>query len=190
MHVQVTQWLPQNDLLSHPQTRAFLSHVGINSMYEARSSFPSRHLPACPSCGILKSDACAQALYHAKPIIALPCFGDQFTNADKVVAKVRFTLSNSQPQPGHALAPLAAYAWRPAQGFGVTVDPSQIGTRAFEAAILEVLLEPKYAHRANAVSRQLRARKRSPVQEAAGACSWHLSWQLLHAFPVRTYIRS
>lgn len=32
--MQVVTWLPQNDVLAHARTRAFLSHVGINSMYE------------------------------------------------------------------------------------------------------------------------------------------------------------
>ncbi len=32
--VQVLTWVPQNDILAHPNLRAFLSHVGINSMYE------------------------------------------------------------------------------------------------------------------------------------------------------------
>ena len=32
--VQVLDWAPQNDLLAHPQIRAFVSHAGINSVYE------------------------------------------------------------------------------------------------------------------------------------------------------------
>ena len=32
--LQVVRWLPQNDILAHPRTRAFLSHCGVNSMYE------------------------------------------------------------------------------------------------------------------------------------------------------------
>lgn len=37
---------------------------------------------ACVRCSV-------QAIYHGKPIVAMPFFADQLTNADKVVAKVR-----------------------------------------------------------------------------------------------------
>ena len=32
--LQVLTWVPQNDILADPNLKAFLSHVGINSMYE------------------------------------------------------------------------------------------------------------------------------------------------------------
>jgi hypothetical protein len=57
---------------------------------------------------------------------------------------------------------------RAAQGFGLQVDASQIGTPAFEAAIMQVLEDPKYSQAAKVASVRLRARKRTPVQEAAG----------------------
>ena len=34
---QVVNWMPQNDVLGHPQTRAFLSQCGANSLYEVCS---------------------------------------------------------------------------------------------------------------------------------------------------------
>ena len=36
-NTKVVSWLPQNDVLGHPRTRAFLSHCGANSLYEVRA---------------------------------------------------------------------------------------------------------------------------------------------------------
>ena len=54
-------WVPQNDVLGHKNTKIFVSHCGINSVFEA--------------------------IYHGVPIIGLPIFGDQLQNALKVKAK-------------------------------------------------------------------------------------------------------
>ena len=35
--VQVVTWVPQNDVLAHPNLKLFLSHCGVNSMYEVRT---------------------------------------------------------------------------------------------------------------------------------------------------------
>ena len=47
--LQVVTWVPQNDILAHPNLRAFLSHVGINSMYEVRAALCLQlQLPTLP----------------------------------------------------------------------------------------------------------------------------------------------
>ena len=57
-NIKVVEWLPQSDLLAHKNIRAFVSHVGHNSLYEAA--------------------------YHGVPVVAVPLFGDQPANAKKV----------------------------------------------------------------------------------------------------------
>ncbi|XP_053329251.1 UDP-glucuronosyltransferase 2A2-like [Spea bombifrons] len=54
-------WLPQNDLLSHPNIKAFLSHGGENGIYEA--------------------------IYHGVPVVGVPLFGDQYENILRLKAK-------------------------------------------------------------------------------------------------------
>ncbi|XP_040186831.1 UDP-glucuronosyltransferase 2A2-like [Rana temporaria] len=53
-NTMTVDWLPQNDLLSHPNTKVFLAHGGENGVYEA--------------------------LYHGVPIVGFPLFGDQYEN--------------------------------------------------------------------------------------------------------------
>ncbi|XP_059808849.1 UDP-glucuronosyltransferase 2A2-like [Hypanus sabinus] len=48
------KWIPQNDLLGHPNTRVFISHGGTNGIYEA--------------------------IYHGVPVIGMPLIFDQFDN--------------------------------------------------------------------------------------------------------------
>ena len=57
--VQVVTWVPQNDILAHPNLRAFLSHVGINSMYEVHAALClQRHLPTLPGPCMQRSACC------------------------------------------------------------------------------------------------------------------------------------
>ncbi len=46
--------------------------------------------------------------------------------------------------------------------------PTQAGKPAFREALLEVLTNPQYTKAAQALSVKIRARKNTPVQEAAG----------------------
>ena len=50
-------WLPQNDLLGHKDIKAFVSHMGHNSLYESA--------------------------YHGVPVVGFPLCVDQQSNAKK-----------------------------------------------------------------------------------------------------------
>ncbi|KAG5890627.1 hypothetical protein JTB14_020332 [Gonioctena quinquepunctata] len=60
-NLMTSKWLPQNDILAHPNTIAFISHGGLMGTTEA--------------------------IYHGVPIIGIPIFGDQFMNVAKSVRK-------------------------------------------------------------------------------------------------------
>lgn len=57
----LVNWLPQNDLLAHPKTRAFVTHGGTNGVQEA--------------------------IYHGIPVVGLPLFFDQPENLSRIKAK-------------------------------------------------------------------------------------------------------
>ncbi|XP_054088855.1 UDP-glucosyltransferase 2-like [Zeugodacus cucurbitae] len=59
-NVRLSAWLPQQDILGHRRLKAFITHGGLLSMYEA--------------------------IYHAVPVIMLPVFCDHDVNAAKAVA--------------------------------------------------------------------------------------------------------
>lgn len=58
-NILLQKWLPQGDILAHPNTKLFISHCGLSSVLEAK--------------------------YHAVPILAIPLFAEQFENANLVV---------------------------------------------------------------------------------------------------------
>ncbi|XP_071402358.1 UDP-glucuronosyltransferase 2A2-like isoform X4 [Centroberyx affinis] len=60
-NTRIYDWIPQNDLLGHPKTRAFITHGGTNGIYEA--------------------------IYHGVPMVGIPMFGDQPDNMVHMKAK-------------------------------------------------------------------------------------------------------
>ncbi|XP_045701599.1 UDP-glucuronosyltransferase 1-2-like isoform X1 [Phyllostomus hastatus] len=54
----LVKWLPQNDLLGHPKTRAFITHSGSHGIYEG--------------------------ICNGVPMVMLPLFGDQMDNAKRM----------------------------------------------------------------------------------------------------------
>ncbi|XP_005002736.1 UDP-glucuronosyltransferase 2A3 isoform X2 [Cavia porcellus] len=60
-NTRLFDWIPQNDLLGHPKTKAFITHGGTNGIYEA--------------------------IYHGVPMVGVPMFADQPDNIAHMKAK-------------------------------------------------------------------------------------------------------
>ena len=56
-HIKLLDWVPQNDILAHPNMKLFITHCGANSQFEA--------------------------LYHAVPMLNFPFYADQPYNAKR-----------------------------------------------------------------------------------------------------------
>ncbi|XP_009238317.2 UDP-glucuronosyltransferase 2B10-like isoform X4 [Pongo abelii] len=61
LNTRLYKWIPQNDLLGHPKTRAFITHGGSNGIYEA--------------------------IYHGIPVVGIPLLVDQPDNIAHMKAK-------------------------------------------------------------------------------------------------------
>lgn len=57
-NTKLVKWLPQNDLLGHPKTRAFITHAGSHGVYEG--------------------------ICNGVPMVMMPLFGDQMDNAKRM----------------------------------------------------------------------------------------------------------
>ncbi|KAM3851151.1 UDP-glucuronosyltransferase 1A1-like [Vipera latastei] len=60
-NTKLFNWLPQNDLLAHPKTRAFITHAGSHGIYEG--------------------------ICHGVPMVLIPLFGDQADNAVRIESR-------------------------------------------------------------------------------------------------------
>lgn len=89
-NVRIEKWFPQQDILPHKNLKLFVTQGGLQSIEEA--------------------------VFNRIPMIAIPFFGDQFSNAQKMVVK----------------------------GFGLKIDHHDITVEEFNRCISEVIENPKY----------------------------------------------
>uniref|UniRef100_A0A914XHB5 UDP-glucuronosyltransferase n=1 Tax=Plectus sambesii TaxID=2011161 RepID=A0A914XHB5_9BILA len=115
-NVYLESWVPQVDLLGHPNVKAFITHGGQNSILET--------------------------VYAGKPVLTIPCFGDQFRNAATVVRK----------------------------GFGTRVPSMSVLTvDSLTAALHDLLNNEKYEITARRLSRML---EKKPVKSEDLVVKW------------------
>ncbi|KAJ8719642.1 hypothetical protein PYW08_011817 [Mythimna loreyi] len=107
-NVFLGRWMPQTAIICHPKVVAFVTHSGMLSTTEAMH------------CGI--------------PIVAIPLFGEQYSNAQSAVES----------------------------GLGVSVDVLTLNQRILEDA-LNTILQEKYRKKAKELSRLWKDRPLSPM---------------------------
>ncbi|CAH0555381.1 unnamed protein product [Brassicogethes aeneus] len=113
-NVKIEKWLPQQDILAHPNVKLFISHGGLLSTTEV--------------------------IYHGKPVLPIPVFGDQFLNAQHMEE----------------------------YGFALVHKFSELtNTEEFLAKIKELLYNPKYYQNAQYRSKILHDQPIKPMDVAA-----------------------
>ncbi|XP_058461327.1 UDP-glucosyltransferase 2-like [Malaya genurostris] len=109
-NLMIKSWMPQNDILAHPNVKLFITHGGNLGTTES--------------------------LYHGKPMIGVPIFGDQMMNVEKSVRA----------------------------GYAVLLKFSDISESSVSQAINTVLNDPKYARNAKLTSERFRDKPMTPKQ--------------------------
>ncbi|XP_047118228.1 UDP-glycosyltransferase UGT5-like [Schistocerca piceifrons] len=111
-NVMARSWFPQNDVLNHPNVRVFITHAGMLGLLEAVNA--------------------------SVPMLAIPFFGDQPSNAATVVAA------------GNALQ----------------LSYGDLDYQTFRDTLGELLNNERYRERAKQLSQLFRDRPRPPLEEA------------------------
>ncbi|XP_055531724.1 UDP-glycosyltransferase UGT5-like [Wyeomyia smithii] len=109
-NVKISPWVPQSDLLAHPNVKLFITHGGNLGTTES--------------------------LYHGKPMVGIPIFGDQMMNIEKSVRA----------------------------GYALRLDLDDISEETVGRAVNKVLNDPSYARNAKLVSDRLRDQPMTPRQ--------------------------
>ncbi|XP_017005921.2 UDP-glucosyltransferase 2 [Drosophila takahashii] len=111
-NVFVSKWFPQDDILAHEKVIAFITHGGLLSTMES--------------------------IYHGKPVVGIPFFGDQFMNMARAEQS----------------------------GYGITVKYAQLNAPLFRSAIDRITSDPSYRERVKVMSNQFRDQKETPLERA------------------------
>jgi hypothetical protein len=111
-NVLTGKWLPQDDILAHKNVKIFISHCGIGSVREAK--------------------------FHSVPVISIPLFTDQMSNADTIVK----------------------------EGWGIRLDFKTLKENDLVDAIQEILGNPKYKENVQHLSNLYRDRPISALETA------------------------
>lgn len=108
----IRKWLPQNDILAHRNVVLFISHGGVFGTFEA--------------------------IWHGRPMLLIPFFGDQHRNAMRAVRG----------------------------GYGKFLPYSKINNETLLNAVQELLTNESYARKAHEVSIIFKTNPIPPMQEA------------------------
>ncbi|MCL4131283.1 UNVERIFIED_CONTAM: hypothetical protein GTU68_040772 [Idotea baltica] len=111
-NIIIKKWLPQQDILAHPKVKLFITHGGLLSMQEA--------------------------LFHATPLLALPIFGDQERNAQRINNK----------------------------GFGTFLFWEDLTSDLLHSTIENLIRNPKYMESVKSVSVSFRDQQNLPLEKA------------------------
>ena len=111
--IRLIPWIPQNDMLADPRVQMFINHGGFNSIVES--------------------------VYHAKPLIIFPIFGDQPTNAGAADYK----------------------------GYAIRMNIAHFSSESLLSVINVMLSDPFYKRRAQLSSAILRDRSDTPAQRVS-----------------------
>lgn len=112
VNVKIGKWLPQDDVLAHPNVKLFISHCGKGGITEAK--------------------------YHGVPILAIPVFGDQFSNAKQILN----------------------------DGWAISLPLSDLNAATFTNVLDEALSNSTYSEVAKKLSRLYRDRAEHPLDRA------------------------
>lgn len=111
-NVMIAKWVPQQDVLRHKNIKLFITQGGLQSLEEA--------------------------FYVGVPVVVMPYFGDQGSNARSVVRK----------------------------GLGLEVSHRSLTVEDFKSAVLEVATNDKYKIRINQLTEIIKDEPMKPLEKA------------------------